>query len=93
MLGIGPMELLLILIIALLVFGPGRLPEIGAALGKAIREFREMSQAVDRELREVQDVVTSEPAAVQSKASASEQKGSTSGPAEDRSEETGTSKG
>jgi TatA/E family protein of Tat protein translocase len=49
-LGIGPMELLLILIIALIIFGPGRLPEIGAALGRSIREFREMSQDLTTEL-------------------------------------------
>lgn len=49
-LGIGPMELLLILIIALIIFGPGRLPEIGAALGKSIREFRQMSQDLTTEL-------------------------------------------
>lgn len=49
-LGIGPMELILILIIALIVFGPGRLPEIGAALGKSIREFRQMSQDLTIEL-------------------------------------------
>jgi len=38
------MELILILVVALMVFGPRRLPEIGAALGKALREFREMSE-------------------------------------------------
>ena len=35
----GP-ELILILIIALIVIGPGKLPDVGAALGKSIREFR-----------------------------------------------------
>ena len=40
---IGPGELLLILAIALLVIGPGRLPDVGAALGKSIREFRKAS--------------------------------------------------
>lgn len=37
---IGPGELLLILIIALVFFGPSRLPELGRSLGDAIREFR-----------------------------------------------------
>jgi sec-independent protein translocase protein TatA len=37
---IGPGELIILLIIALVVFGPGRLPEVGQALGKSIREFR-----------------------------------------------------
>lgn len=34
-------ELILVLIIALIVFGPGKLPEVGRALGKGLREFRE----------------------------------------------------
>jgi len=51
-LGIGPMELLLILVIALLIFGPDRLPEIGSGLGKAIREFREMSQGITDEINQ-----------------------------------------
>lgn len=38
--GIGPMELLVILAVALVVFGPGKLPEIANTVGKAIREFR-----------------------------------------------------
>ena len=37
---IGPMEILVVLIIALVVFGPKRLPELGKSLGKGIREFR-----------------------------------------------------
>mgnify|MGYP001329758422 CR=1 FL=1 len=41
MFGLGAPELLLILIIALVVFGPGKLPTIGRALGKSLREFKE----------------------------------------------------
>ncbi len=37
---IGPMEIGLVLIIALIVFGPKRLPELGKSLGKGISEFR-----------------------------------------------------
>jgi len=37
---VGPLEVLLVLIIALIVFGPKRLPELGRSLGKGIREFR-----------------------------------------------------
>jgi sec-independent protein translocase protein TatA len=37
---IGPMEVLVVLIIALVVFGPKRLPELGRSVGKGIREFR-----------------------------------------------------
>ena len=40
MFGLGVTEVIIILVVALLVFGPGRLPEIGGALGKGIRDFR-----------------------------------------------------
>ena len=38
--GIGITELIIVLVIVMIVFGVGRLPEVGGALGKAIREFR-----------------------------------------------------
>jgi len=38
---IGPLEIIIVLIIALIVFGPKRLPELGNSLGKGIREFKE----------------------------------------------------
>ncbi len=37
---VQPMHLLLVLVVALVVFGPGRLPELGKTLGAAIRDFR-----------------------------------------------------
>ena len=37
---IGPVELAIILVIVLIIFGVGRLPQIGGAMGQAIREFR-----------------------------------------------------
>ena len=40
MMGIAAPELVLILIIALVVFGPGKLPEIGRAVGRSISEFK-----------------------------------------------------
>ncbi len=40
MFGIGIQELLVILVIALVIFGPGKLPQIGSGLGKAIRDFK-----------------------------------------------------
>jgi sec-independent protein translocase protein TatA len=48
---IGPLELAIVLIIALVVFGPKRLPELGRSLGRGIREFRG-SLGGDREERE-----------------------------------------
>jgi len=40
---VGPLELIIVLVIALLVIGPRRLPEMGNAVGKTIREFRKAS--------------------------------------------------
>jgi TatA/E family protein of Tat protein translocase len=41
-------EILLVLVIVLIIFGPGRLPELGSALGKGIREFRRtQSEIID----------------------------------------------
>jgi sec-independent protein translocase protein TatA len=37
---IGPLEVIVVLVIALIVFGPKRLPELGTSLGRGIREFR-----------------------------------------------------
>ena len=51
MFNVGPEELLLILLIALIVFGPKRLPEIGRTVGKALREFRRASEGVREEVR------------------------------------------
>ena len=38
---IGPLEIIVVLVIALIVFGPKRLPELGNSLGKGIREFKD----------------------------------------------------
>jgi sec-independent protein translocase protein TatA len=40
MANIGPMEIILVLIVALIVFGPKKLPDLGHSLGKGIREFK-----------------------------------------------------
>ena len=44
MFGLGVPELVLILIIGLVIFGPGKLPDIGKALGKSIREFKQANK-------------------------------------------------
>ena len=49
MFGLGMPELILILIIALVIFGPSKLPEMGASVGKAIREFRNATKEPDPE--------------------------------------------
>lgn len=47
----GPLELVIILVIALLILGPGKLPDVGAALGKSIREFRKASTDVQEAVK------------------------------------------
>jgi sec-independent protein translocase protein TatA len=49
---IGGPELILILVIALIVFGPSKLPEIGKSLGKGILEFRRASNEFQRALED-----------------------------------------
>lgn len=45
MFGIGAMELVVILVLALIIFGPGKLPEVGKAIGKGVREFKKATSA------------------------------------------------
>lgn len=47
---VGPLEVLLILIIALIFLGPGKLPEVGARAGKAVRDFRRAADDVRHEI-------------------------------------------
>jgi TatA/E family protein of Tat protein translocase len=49
MFGLGMQELLIILAIALVVFGPSKLPQIGSGLGKAIRDFKKGVSSDDSE--------------------------------------------
>ncbi len=46
---IGPPELILIVILALIIFGPGKLPDVGKALGKTIKEFRRSAREIGEE--------------------------------------------
>ena len=50
---LGPAEILVILVVALIVFGPKRLPEVGRQVGKAVRELRKMQDTVKGELEHV----------------------------------------
>jgi sec-independent protein translocase protein TatA len=58
MFGLGAMEILIILVIAFLLFGPKELPEIGRQVGKAVRGFKETSddlrQSVEPEINMIQ---------------------------------------
>ena len=57
---LGPTELIIILVIALLVLGPGKLPEVGTALGRSIREFRKAASDV-KEAASIDPIVPDAP--------------------------------
>ncbi len=50
--GIGPGELVLVLVIALIIFGPGKLPEFARGVGRAVREFRKYSSELTKDFRD-----------------------------------------
>jgi sec-independent protein translocase protein TatA len=52
---LGPFELIIVLVIVVIIFGVGRLPEIGGAVGKAIREFREATTTPEEEEKKKND--------------------------------------
>jgi sec-independent protein translocase protein TatB len=60
--GVGPMEAIVIMVIALVIFGPGRLPEMMAEAGRMVRELRRMTRDItsefDDSIREVRTTVT-----------------------------------
>jgi sec-independent protein translocase protein TatA len=56
--GIGPMEIFLVLIVVLLIFGPKRLPGLGRQLGRGMREFRDsITDRHDRDDDETQEAL------------------------------------
>lgn len=50
--GIGTPGLIIILLVAVLLFGPKKLPELGASIGKTMREFKKASREITEELQE-----------------------------------------
>ena len=57
--GFGPLEIVLILVIVLIIFGVGRLTEVGGAMGKAIREFRKAQSDDDAQPLPEEETTTS----------------------------------
>jgi sec-independent protein translocase protein TatA len=47
--GLGPMELIVVLVIILIVFGAGKLPDIASGLGKGIRDFKKGMKDLEQE--------------------------------------------
>lgn len=62
MFGFGVPELLIILVIGLVLFGPGKLPDVGKALGKSIKEFKTATSKSDEDEKQDQMVnITEQP--------------------------------
>lgn len=63
MFGIGASELIIILVLALIIFGPGKLPEVGRAVGRSIREFKKATSGAldDEETGSTGEMRTAEP--------------------------------
>jgi sec-independent protein translocase protein TatA len=61
---VGPLELIVVLIIALVIFGPKRLPELGRSMGKGIREFMGSISGKDDDDDDEEDQ-SSKPAAIE----------------------------
>lgn len=58
MLGLGPWELVIILVIVTMLFGVGRLPEVFGSVGKGIREFRNAASSENEDDVDVKKAVT-----------------------------------
>ena len=49
---IGPLEILVVLVVALVVFGPSKLPELGRQVGRGYREFRKFQQGIQNDIQD-----------------------------------------
>ena len=52
---IGPLEIIIVLVIVLVIFGPKRLPDLGRSLGKGMREFKDSVTGKDDDKRELSE--------------------------------------
>ena len=78
MLGNHWLWIVVLLVIVLIIFGPGRLPELGSGLGKAMREFRKATTELTNEVKSTVDSSRPEADAKVDTAPASEPKGPSS---------------
>jgi TatA/E family protein of Tat protein translocase len=60
MFGLGPMEMVFIMVVLLLLFGAKRLPEVGQSLGRSIKEFRKAGKEITGELEETRKLLEEE---------------------------------
>jgi sec-independent protein translocase protein TatA len=67
---IGPLEIVLVIVVLLLIFGPKRLPSLGRSLGTGMREFKESITGEDKDKRRDADAAASRPALTQAQADA-----------------------
>jgi sec-independent protein translocase protein TatA len=54
----GPLEIIIVLIIVLVIFGPKRLPDLGKSLGRGMREFKDSVTGKDKEHEQIDSVKT-----------------------------------
>lgn len=60
MFGIGMQELVIILVIVLIIFGPGKLPDMGSSIGKAIKDFKKSMAEPEKKSEEISEAKKSE---------------------------------
>jgi sec-independent protein translocase protein TatA len=59
---LGPPEIILILIVVILIFGVGKLPQIGKSLGEGLRSFKSAQDEVNKEVKSINSSVEAKPA-------------------------------
>lgn len=62
MFGLGTQELLIILVLVMIIFGAGKLPQVGGAIGKSLRNFKKGANEAGEDIEEgdVEEIITEE---------------------------------
>ena len=58
---IGPMEIIIVLVIVVLIFGIGKLPELGKSLGQGLRSFKKAQDEMDTEVKSIKTSMEGKP--------------------------------